>query len=125
MDPTIGFLNIGTHKKKIQKREQRTDPSPYTVLWERLHTAAATGTDALEQALEDVYSTMSCSYCRAHMREFAEDPVNENWRKENPEFYVFKLHTAANRNARVARKKASLPPPYDRTIARYRVKARE
>lgn len=100
-------------------RERKHD-SPYEQLWTRLHIAAAQGADQLFLELESVAGTISCNYCRAHLQAFDSEPRNQHWKRTNPEFYVYKLHTAANHNARLAKKRSSLPPPYGRTIALYR-----
>lgn len=121
MDPTIGFLNRGVHQKKIQRQEHKhRNESVYGRTWDRLHMSAVVGKDALIEALDDVKSTISCQQCVDHVDNFRSDPQNKKWIETDPEFFVYKLHTAANARARQGGKKASFPPNYSQVVKKYR-----
>lgn len=121
MDPTIGFLNRGVHQKKIQRQEHKhRNESIYSRTWDALHMSAVMGTDALNESLDDVQSKISCPQCVNHMYVFRSDPQNAKWILTDPEFFVYKLHTAANARARLGGKKSSFPPIYSTVVKKYR-----
>ena len=120
MDTSIGFLKQGTHKLYLTKRVKIVTKSPYCGVWSRLHVAAVRGTADLRAELQIVEGQLSCPFCVKHMQEFASDPKNKRWLLHDPEFYVYKLHSVANANARAMGEPSTLPPPYLTTIKFYR-----
>lgn len=85
--------------------------------------SASLGTNSLARELNFVKDIISCPQCVKHMEEFRNNPKNLRWLTEDPEFYVYKLHTEANSRARHGGKKASFPPNYSETVRKYRAMA--
>jgi hypothetical protein len=119
----MGFLSVGTHVHTRLHRRVTPPVSPYQMLWRDLHLAAARSAterrpECLIDAIQDVETRLECNICREHLRYFR--GANERWLQQDPEFYVFKLHAAANQNARSAGHMASLPPPFGSTVRYWR-----
>uniref|UniRef100_A0A6C0KG91 Thiol oxidase n=1 Tax=viral metagenome TaxID=1070528 RepID=A0A6C0KG91_9ZZZZ len=120
MDPTIGFLTTGQHKSYMHKRLPKHDKVGYTHLWRRLHIAAARGKENLQRVLGEVREELSCPSCLHHYLSFIALDKNQRWLHEDPEFFAYKLHCAANAHARVSGNMASYPPSYSSVKQRYR-----
>jgi hypothetical protein len=100
--------------------------SSYAGSWVRLHRAAAAQalsaaeSDELWEEIQKIRDSLACVHCQSHLTTFLQRKKNQQWLKTDPEFFVYKLHAAANANARKHGRRSSLPPPYGATVARYR-----
>lgn len=126
MDTSIGFLRSGNHINGRHKRINDTN-SPYKSIWKQLHlqaSRAAVENDKKEKiiimdtALHFAAQSLDCEVCLKHLKSFNE--VNKKWMYSSPEFFIFKLHAAANQNARGGGQMSSLPPEYSLIVHKYR-----
>lgn len=126
MDTSIGFLRSGNHIHGRHKRIVNTS-SPYKFIWKHLHmeaSRAALKPDeaqkrlTMDDALHFARQSLDCDVCLKHLRDFVQN--NQKWIYTCPEFFIYKLHTSANQNARSSGQMSSLPPKFSVTVRKYR-----
>lgn len=119
-------FNGGVPRGERRVRGHAPARSSSSGFWARLHRAAARQALGLDDShclaaeIDAVIESMSCLYCKRHTLSFLEKKRNKFWLLHDPEFLVYKLHTAANANARRAGHRSSFPPPYEAAIKKFR-----